>query len=201
MNANATLRERLRAERRREIIDAAWAVARDQGVGGLTLRAVAARVGLQPPSLYEYFPSKESLYDALFAEGYDAFLGTMPGAVDPTPGRDRAAAWLRRFLAFCRSDVARYQLLFQPSIPGFHPSAESMRRAEAAVRVFDQELTAIGIRRPQARDLWTALVTGMANQQIANDPNGDRWELLTDEAVEMFMNHAELKELPYDDGG
>lgn len=195
----ATLRERLRAERRREIIDAAWAVARDQGIGGLTLRAVAARVGIQPPSLYEYFPSKEGLYDALFAEGYDAFLATMPGAGDPTQGRARAAAWLRRFFAFCRSDIARYQLLFQPSIPGFRPSAESMRRAEAALRLLDQELTAMGIRRPQARDLWTALVTGLANQQIANDPDGDRWELLTGEAVEMFMNHAELKERPYDD--
>ena len=198
--AATSLRERLRTERRREILDAAWAVAGEQGIGGLTLRAVADRVGIRPPSLYEYFPSKEGLYDALFAQGYDAFLATLPGSADPAAGRDRAAAWLRRFFAFCRSDVARYQLLFQPSIPGFRPSAASMQRAEAAQRALDEELSAVGIRRPEARDLWTALVTGMANQQIANDPDGDRWERLADEAVEMFMNHAELKELPNDTG-
>jgi hypothetical protein len=33
------------------------------------------------------------------------------------------------------------------------------------------------------------LVTGMANQQVANDPAGNRRERLAEETVEMFFNH------------
>lgn len=179
----------LREARRREILSAAWALVREQGISALTLREVAARVGMRAPSLYEYFPSKYAIYDAMFAEGYDAFLEIMPGPDDPSERRARAVAWLLRFFAFCRADVARYQLLFQPAIPGFHPSIESMGRAGKALSALDQELSAMGARRQEARDMWTALVTGMVNQQIANDVAGNRWESLAEEAVEMFMNH------------
>jgi AcrR family transcriptional regulator len=179
----------LRAARRREILDAAWGLAREQGISALTLREVAARVGIRAPSLYGYFPSKYAIYDAMFAEGYDAFLEIMPGLDDPSEPYARAVSWLLRFFAFCRADIARYQLIFQPAIPGFHPSGESMRRAEQVLSTLDREMRAIGVTRPEARDVWTALVTGMVNQQIANDPAGNRWERLAAEAVEMFMNH------------
>jgi hypothetical protein len=38
-------------------------------------------------------------------------------------------------------------------------------------------------------DLFTALGTGLADQQLSNDPGGDRWIRLIDEAVEMFYEH------------
>ena len=177
-----------REVRRREILDAAWALARQDGITALTLRQIAARVGIRAPSLYEHFDSKDAIYDAMFAEGYDAFLAGMPGPDDPSDAHSRAVVWLLRFFSFCRADVARYQLLFQPAIPGFRPSAESMRRAERALATMDREMDAIGVTRPQARDMWTALVTGMVNQQIANDPDGDRWERLADDAVRMFLD-------------
>jgi len=187
-------RTRIRATRRQEVLDAAWEVARERGIAGLTLREVAARVGMRAPSLYEYFDSKESIYDAMFAAGYEAFLEILPGENDPTDAQARASLWLRRFFAFCRADVARYQLLFQPAVPGFHPSDESMQLAGRALAALDLEMAAIGIRRSAAKDLWTALVTGMVNQQIANGPAGDRWERLTDEAVAMFIDFMERRE-------
>lgn len=188
-------RSRVRTARRQEILAAAWEVARRRGIAALTLREVAAAVGMRAPSLYEYFESKEAIYDAMFAGGYEAFLKIMPGPGDPSEPHSRAAAWVRQFFAFCRADVARYQLLFQPAIPGFHPSGESMRLAQRALETLDLEMSAIGIRRREAGDIWTALVTGMVNQQIANDPGGDRWERLADEAVEMFFGHMERMEV------
>jgi AcrR family transcriptional regulator len=187
---------RVRAARRKEVLEAAWVVARARGIAGLTLREVAAGVGMQAPSLYEYFESKESIYDAMFAEGYEAFLKIMPGPDDSSEPHARASAWVRRFFAFCRADIARYQLLFQPAVPGFHPSSGSMRLAGEALATLEREMTAIGIRRPEAADLWTALVTGMVNQQIANDPAGNRWERLADEAIAMFFGHIERMEKP-----
>lgn len=188
------LRRRYRDDRQSRIIGAAWAVAAKRGIGAVTLREVAERVGMRAPSLYEHFASKQAIYDAMFADGYEAFVNILPGPLDPVDGRERALAWLRRYFSFCRENIARYQLLFQPAVPGFEPSAESLRLVERALTVLDEELAAMGISRPEARDLWTALVAGMANQQIANDPGGDRWERLAGEAVEMYMDHVERME-------
>lgn len=183
------IRTDVREGRRRQIVDAAWAIARQAGIGSVGLREVARRTGMRAPSLYEYFVSKNAIYDAMFAEGYEAFLRLVPATLEPGPPQPIAAAWVREFFAFCRADLARYQLLFQPSVPGFHPSEQSMGTAKRALAILDDFLHAAGITRPGASELWTALVTGMVNQQMANDPEGTRWERLADEAVAMFFNH------------
>jgi hypothetical protein len=38
--------------------------------------------------------------------------------------------------------------------------------------------------------LFTALLSGLADQQIANDPGGDRWLRLVDSAVDMYLGHV-----------
>ena len=55
-----------RVSRRREattaeILEAAWQVAAEEGIAGLSLREVADRVGMRTPSLYSYFGSKHDL--------------------------------------------------------------------------------------------------------------------------------------------
>src|SRR5215203_2841134 len=55
------------------ILEAARDIMRAEGVGALTLAEVARRVGMRPPSLYEYYPSKLALYDALFRLGFELF--------------------------------------------------------------------------------------------------------------------------------
>src|SRR5690348_1302163 len=59
---------------RREIVDAAWEIARRDGLEAVTLRDVAARVGMQPPSLYSHFASKNAIYDAMFGEAWAGYL-------------------------------------------------------------------------------------------------------------------------------
>src|SRR3954467_13941187 len=69
-------RERRRRNREQmvaSILEAARAVMRERGVDDLSLREVARRVSMQAPSLYEYFPSKMALYDALFLVGFRLF--------------------------------------------------------------------------------------------------------------------------------
>ena len=50
-------------------------------------------------------------------------------------------------------------------------------------------LLAAGVEDRGALDLYSALTTGLTSQQIANDPGGDRWERLLDEAMDMFLDH------------
>ncbi|QMU69730.1 TetR/AcrR family transcriptional regulator [Streptacidiphilus sp. P02-A3a] len=47
--------------RRRDVSEAVWGVLADSGFGGLTLRAVAARMGASTGLLTHYFPSKQAL--------------------------------------------------------------------------------------------------------------------------------------------
>src|SRR4051812_30011310 len=57
-NPNVDRVARRRDATRREILEAAWALIREDGWAGLTLRAVGARVGMRAPSLYTHFDSK-----------------------------------------------------------------------------------------------------------------------------------------------
>src|SRR5207253_3947978 len=103
----------------------------------------------------------------------------------------RASAQL--FVGFTVEDPARAQLMFMRSIPGFEPSAETY---EVAVRIVErgkQRFKKLGVTKPEHFDLWTGLVSGLAFQQIANEPGTERWVRLVDEAVDMFLDHVNKK--------
>jgi AcrR family transcriptional regulator len=189
---DAPTRDR-RAERhaatRAEILDTAWQLVRQHGLAGLSLRDVAHAVGLRPPSLYWYVDSKHALYDAMFAQANQQLLDRLDAQTWPSDARGLLRQCARVFVQFCAEDVQRYQLLFQRTVPDFTPSATSYA---LAVQVYDQmrQLFArVGLSDQRQFDLWTALVAGLSAQQTSNEPGGDRWLRLVDEAVDMFADH------------
>ncbi len=162
---------------------------RTEGLAGLSLRDLAQEVGMRAPSLYSYFNSKYAIYDAMFAQGAREYLeGQATVAVSGEPLPDLKAG-LHFFIGFCTEDPSRYQLLFQRTIPGFEPSAEAFAIAVEGLEGMRERLERIGITDPRALDLLTAIGTGLTDQQISNDPRGDRWIRLIDEAAEMFFAH------------
>jgi AcrR family transcriptional regulator len=183
-----------RAERREatraEILEAAWELARDHGLAGLSLRDIAAKIGMRPPSLYWYFESKHAIYDAMFAEGNLELLRRMAAEDWPDEPRALMRRLARIFVEFTSEDAARSQLLFQRTIPDFEPSAESYALAVEVLEGGREMLAAAGVTEPANFDLWTAVVAGLASQQLANDPGGDRWLRLVDDAIEMYADHV-----------
>ena len=179
------------AATRAEILDAAWEHVRTNGLAALSLRDLARSVGMQPPSLYSYFASKSAIYDAMFAQAAQQFVDEQkqawPRTDDPL---DTLKALLRFFVGFCTADPARYQLLFQRTIPGFEPTPESFRISQDNLAEIGELVARCGVRDPEMLDLMTAIGTGLTDQQISNDPGGDRWTRLIDEAVEMFYLHV-----------
>lgn len=172
---------------RREILDAAWGLAREHGLTGWSLRALADAVGMRAPSLYVYFESKDAIYNAMFADGYEQMRAVDEALDLPDDPEDALRVAARAFVEFYVADPARSQLLFQRVVPGFEPSEESYALARHALDSLAELLTAAGIHRPEARDLLTALLSGLASQQASNDPGGDRWLRLVDEAIDMFL--------------
>jgi AcrR family transcriptional regulator len=189
--ANSDRRSVRRQETQREIVQASWDVVREHGLAGLSMRDLGERVGMRAQSIYSYFASKHEIYDAMFLEGYESFAVWMANAVDAdTAAADpiaAARAMARSFVEFCTSDPVRYQLLFQRTIPDFVPSPDSYAVAVQAYEDFSGRLSAIGIRDQATLDLWTAMLTGITDQQISNDPGGDRWKQLVDRAVDMLL--------------
>ncbi|MEY2475394.1 MAG: hypothetical protein QOG87_709 [Actinomycetota bacterium] len=176
-----------------EILEAAWELVRAEGLAALSLRDVARTVGMQAPSLYQYFDSKHAIYDAMFAQGYRELLERMVWDDTDKDTRAKLKRRARLFIDFCVEDPARYQLLFQRTIPGFEPSSESYALAVESLTYTRTELGKAGLTEPANLDLWTALITGLTDQQISNDPGGDRWLQLVDEAVDMLLDHLDTK--------
>jgi AcrR family transcriptional regulator len=180
-----------RAERfeatRREILDVAWELVRTDGLGGLSMRDLGARVGLRAQSLYVYFPSKHAIYDAMFADANRELLArrrTLPTAADPTAA---LRAMTRQFVKFCTEDPVRYQLLFQRTIPGFEPSEQSYALAREVLDWGRRVLAGVGVTDPADVDLYTALVAGLVAQQNSNEPGGDRWTRQLDRVIDMYL--------------
>jgi AcrR family transcriptional regulator len=192
--ANSDRRTERRQETQREIVQASWDVVREHGLAGLSMRDLGDRVGMRAQSIYSYFASKNEIYDAMFLEGYQAFALRMANAVDDNDlsadpiGAARAA--VRTFVEFCTNDPVRYQLLFQRTIPDFTPSPESYAVAVQTYEQMSKLLAGVGVRDQATLDLWTAVLTGLTDQQISNDPGGTRWTQLIDRAVDMLITES-----------
>jgi AcrR family transcriptional regulator len=189
-------REARRQSAREAIVDAAWELVREEGLSGLSLRELAKRAGITTPTVYAYFESKHAIYDAMFDRAATEFADRMTLPYDSENPRDVLASGVRRFVEFCTSDVARYQLLFQRTIPGFEPTRESFAPAVRALEALRERLALNGVTDPRHVDMWTALTTGLVDQQISNDPGGDRWASLIDDFVRMFLAYCESDRRP-----
>ena len=191
-------KEGRRRSARAAIVEAAWQLAREDGLSGLSIRELARRAGITTPTLYAYFDSKNAIYDAMFGEAAAEFAAVMstPFAFDHRHPADHLEEGLRRFVEFCTADVARYQLLFQRVIPGFEPSPDSYAHAVRTLDDTRRRLALIGITDPGHIDMWTALVTGLVDQQISNDPGGDRWTRLSREFVDMYLGYCNQPKPP-----
>ena len=174
---------------KQEILDTAWSMVRADGLAALSLRALAHAVDMEPQSLYTYFPAKNALYDRMFAEGNLELARRFADAEIPDDARGALRALAGIFLEFAAQDQARYQLLFLRTLPGFQPSPDSYALAVEVLVSVRATLARAGLRDEAGFDLWTAVLAGLASQQLANDPGGDRYLRLIDDAVAMFADH------------
>ncbi len=189
-------RQARRRSARDAIVEAAWALVREEGLAGFSLRDLARRAGISTPTVYAYFDSKNAIYDAMFGAAAAQFADRMAEPYQCDDPRELLTAAARRFAEFCTSDLERYQLLFQRCVPGFEPSPQSYAPALRALETARDLLALNGITDARYLDLWTALTTGLVSQQVSNDPGGGRWTGLIEESVAMFLTHCQPAAVP-----
>lgn len=172
------------------IVEAAWGLAREQGIQLVTLHALAKKVGMRQPSLYAYFDSKNALYDAMFADGNRQLLERLESLDLPDEPRAALKTFMRAFTDFATEDPARNSLLFRRVIPGFEPTPESYQLAEQALGRAGAVMVAAGVTDPGDLDCLVAMVAGLTEAQLSNEPGGDRWTRHLDRMIDLLVDDA-----------
>lgn len=204
--ARTDRRMRRRQETIEEVLDVAAEIMGEQGVAGLSIGEVARRMGMQPPSLYVYFPSKHALYDALCARGSRSIRDAMTPFGVAVPGRATTLEQVllsaaEAFVRWSLENAAYSQLLFWRPVRGFAPSpdayAPALELLEQARARFAELQRAGLVRQDVATELvlrdWTILVSGVVSQQLSNAPDETfeegRFTRAIPALVSMFARH------------
>ena len=130
--------------RRDHILDAAFARFQHDGLAGVSMRSVAADVGMSPMGLYRHYPDRDALIEAMVQRCLNAFERAL--ATGPTTGTSiaRLRRMMRAYLDFALGERAMYDLLFRATRPssdpfldeykaGTSPSFEGLRSLVAGV--------------------------------------------------------------------
>jgi len=97
-----TTRDRIKAEAMRLFVE--------HGIDAVSVRDIAAAVGMKASNLYAHFPAKAALIQELFAEGYQAYASVLA----ETGGQtciERLDAMVRRICALHDADITRFRFL------------------------------------------------------------------------------------------
>ena len=145
---------------------------------------------MRAQSIYSYFASKHEIYDAMFLAGTRRSSTGWSAVTDDDLAADPVAA-ARRSIHAVRRVLHERSGPIPAAVPAHHPrlrpvGGELVRRG-AGIRAVRERLAAVGVRDQPTLDLWTAVMTGITDQQISNDPGGDRWTQLVDRAVDMLL--------------
>ena len=104
---------------RADILAAARQAFNEGGEAGLSLRDVAARVGLTPMAIYRHFENKQALLNALMMEGLEAWQRRIAAIKPCTPAR-----WLIKtsdaYLDFALEDPRKFEAAFLLSSAASH---------------------------------------------------------------------------------
>jgi AcrR family transcriptional regulator len=105
------------ADRRQEILDAALAIADEDGLGAVSMRAVARRVGITAMAIYPHFGSKGALVDGVIGQ----LMAALPLPAPAAPWQDRLRELAHSVRGLAHRHPAVVALLF--SRPAVTPDA------------------------------------------------------------------------------
>jgi AcrR family transcriptional regulator len=156
-------KERVRAMMREDILGAARTILKDQGYAELSMRALARAAGITAPTIYDYFPGKEAVLDALFAEGAEMLASEMrQAAAAVEPGADRLQAIGSAYRRFAIDNPDLYLLLFGGTDPSYAPSETLLEKlhhvsdlaAEAVREAMDAGYLRPGSAEAVSNSMW-----------------------------------------------
>ncbi|MGB3892670.1 MAG: TetR/AcrR family transcriptional regulator [Mycolicibacter sinensis] len=114
--ANRSRAEHLGPERRRpQVLDAALQIAAEHGVAGVTMAAIAERIGVTRPVVYACYDGRGEVLAALLDRETELMLTSLLAALPPQRAstvQDRFVAGFCAFLSTVRERPASWRIIF-----------------------------------------------------------------------------------------
>jgi AcrR family transcriptional regulator len=172
-----------RARNRQEMVDTIIAASRgvlqEHGASALNLNEVARRVKLRPQSLAEYFPTKASLYDALYVEAMTLFRsGDERAYREHPPGWEQIEAWFANRIALAEINPDLHHLGFDAPVPDYIQAKRALQLGnDTLVRAREMVAAAIaaGAIAPdlpieRATDVLLSIRHGLIAERLGKRP-------------------------------
>jgi AcrR family transcriptional regulator len=169
---SGTMRKQPRQARSRAtmdvILDAAAHILGDRGWAGLTTNTVAEVAGVSIGSVYQYFPNKLALIEAVRRRHFDDVLATLHAAVDEgTTRARRVAALVDGMIAVHSRYPAAHRVLLEES-PRGTDSRDIHDLFETACQTAYQSIVATNVRgatdRPMAAHVLAGALAGAVHE-------------------------------------
>jgi len=183
-------RDEQRRQLRAAILDAAALLLADSGLDGMSVRAIAGRVGASTKVIYSQFGGKTGIVEALYRDGFDRLAADI-GAAASVEGTvpERILNIADAYRGFAVGSPAMYELMFGPRVRDLLPLPEHRNPVLGASQVIHDLLRAgqdegtirSGDAHVQTKFMWSAL-HGTVSLELMH------W-FTEDEAVE---NHRHL---------
>jgi AcrR family transcriptional regulator len=97
---------------RDRILKVAYRVLKRKGPSALSLRQVAAEVGVTPMAIYRHFDNKDHLVDALVADGFGRWEQYLAAAIRGDSPWQRIEGVLLAYADFALKEHAMFELMF-----------------------------------------------------------------------------------------
>ncbi len=177
------------------ILDAARDLLAEGGLDALSMRAVAAKVGLSATAIYHWFANKEDLVDRVVVHGFNRSEAYMWKAIEHLPhgSMERVAALGEAYIRFAIENREYFKIIFAIQTPA--PRHIDDVPGQGGYRVLREcvvEAMEAGNMRREDPDLvvlflWS-LVHGLVTIFMATDPK----DLLADTGARVDLDEEEL---------
>lgn len=158
------------------IKDTAWKQIAEQGAAALSLRAIARKLDITAPAIYNYYPRRDDLVTALIKDAYSSFGEAQWAAALALPEDDHIGRFMALGLAYRGWAIRypqRYQLIFGTPIPGYHAPLEEVmpiaaRGLESLIEILTAADKAGALRRFNLDELSLGLKRALVEATTAH---------------------------------
>jgi AcrR family transcriptional regulator len=180
-----------RDARRAQLLGAARDVFAAQGYHAAAMDDIAERAGVSKPVLYQHFPSKLELYQALLTTYAEELVARLRSAIlDISDNEQRVRGAVTAYFDFVAVDGESYRLIFESDLRSEPEAAEILDRAltECIDLVADVVTQDAGLDMERARLLAVGLV-GLSQVTARYWLDSGR-EVPREEAIELMSRLA-----------
>lgn len=149
---------------RERLCDAAERLFAEHGTEAVTIRQLAAALGVSPMTPYRYFKDKDAILAAVRARGFDRHARALERAYEETPADGRAGAIGEAYVRFALENPEAYKLMFdirQASEADYPDLVRAAERSRRTMTLPLRDLIDAGVLRgdPEliAHMFWAAL--------------------------------------------